>query len=139
ARRRNRTKGLDEGGAMGRKGRDVLAVALASGMMSLLAGGSANARRRTSCGETNAIVLSNPTGPVTPGGISRLADDEYYVAYSRIGGTGREGSFGLVTPDVICGPMGPEETIKASSVSNYSGPYPGLEPGSETFLIVFTG
>src|SRR6266516_5109416 len=113
---------MDGGGSM-KKGRVVLAVALASAMMSLLAGGSANARRRTSCGETNAIVLSNPTGPVTPGGISRLADDEYYVAYSRTGGTGHEGSFGLVTPDLICGPTGAEETIKASSVSNYSGPY----------------
>ena len=122
-----------------KKGRVVLAVALASAMMSLLVGGSANARRRTSCGATNAIVLSNPTGPVTPGGISRLADDEYYVTYSRIGASGREGSFGLVTPDIICGPMGAEETIKSTSTGDYSGPYPGLEPGSEAFLIVFTG
>jgi hypothetical protein len=92
----------------------------------------------SSCDLEFNVVVGGQSAPVTPGGISRLADDRYFLTYTRTNEFGRPAVYGLVTPDLICGPYGDEETIASSSSEDYLGPYPGLEPGGETFLIAFT-
>src|SRR2546428_10878183 len=67
------------------------------------------------CDLDHDVIVGGLAAPITPGGISRLSDGGYFLTYTRTNEFGRQGVFGMVTPDLICGPYGPEEAIRAAA------------------------
>ena len=93
--------------------------------------------RSATCGASGSVILAS-SAPVEPGGISRTAGFDYFLTYRAKNYADRLGVFGLITSDPICGPQGPREVIRSTATTNYSGPFPGLEPDGQTFAIVYT-
>lgn len=122
-----------------RGGRAIAWTGLGAVLLGVIVGGPAPAGARSRCAATYQILAQDLPDPITAGGVTRKPDGGYYLTYARTNEWGREGTYGLVTPDIICGPNRSEETIFSTPTEDHSGPYPGLEPGGQAYVITFTG
>jgi hypothetical protein len=119
--------------------RAIAAVGLAAVVAGLWAIRPAPAVARSRCAADFQILAQDLPDPITAGGVTRKPDGGYYLTYSRANEWGHEGTYGMVTPDIICGPNKPEETIFSTPTEDHFGPYPGLEPGGQAYVIAFSG
>ena len=83
------------------------------------------------------IIARSRRGPLVPAGGSRFHDLEYLVAFTGVDRRGEQASYAFVTRDLFCGPYPDHpEIVAKSGRRNYSGPYVGLEPDTQTFVVV---